>query len=64
MKTANCRIGWKGFPLTNTLAFWSAMLVTNKKVFMTLALDDNVPKLFSFSLTLLPSLYILIIFDN
>ncbi len=44
---ANKTQGWKGFPLTNTLAYYENSFNTDKKVFMTLTPGANVIKVFT-----------------
>jgi hypothetical protein len=42
------RLGWKGLPGTNTLAYYENSLITDRKSFITLGPGGNVIKLFSF----------------
>jgi hypothetical protein len=42
----NLRLGWRGLPGTNTLAYYKNSLIADRKSFITLASDLNVIKLF------------------
>jgi hypothetical protein len=44
---ANIRLGWKGFPGTNTLAYYEKSKLTAVKSFITLATWPKVIKLFT-----------------
>jgi hypothetical protein len=44
---ANIRLGWKGLPGTNTLAYYKNPLITAVKSFIVQAPDDTIRKLYS-----------------
>jgi hypothetical protein len=49
------RLGWKGLPGTNTLAYYENLLITDRKSFITLDPGVNFIKLFPSSLTMRPN---------
>ncbi len=65
---ANVRLGWKGLPGTNALAYFASSSATEKKVFVTLEPGANVIKLFPSLLTTRPNkpecLYLAIAFQT